>query len=98
MVNSGIEFALDGDIIRTGDFTWTIGGDITTLKNEVTELYGDEDTQIEDGFGIITVGQPVYQYYLVRYAGVNPANGDALFYDVDGNITNEYRAGLYPII
>ncbi|MGD2035542.1 MAG: SusC/RagA family TonB-linked outer membrane protein, partial [Bacteroidales bacterium] len=90
MVNQGIEFGLEGDVVRTGDLIWTIGADITTLKNEITELYGEDDTQIEDGFGILKVGEPVYQFFLVRYAGVNPANGDALFYDVDGNITNVY--------
>ena len=37
------------------------------------------------------VGHSVHEFFLNRYAGVNPANGDALWYDKDGNITNEYR-------
>ncbi|MBN1117144.1 MAG: TonB-dependent receptor [Bacteroidales bacterium] len=90
MVNKGIELSLDGDIVRTGDFQWNIGANITTLKNEVVELYGAEDQQIESGFGILKVGEPAYSFYLVKYAGVNSANGDPLFYDVDGNITNQY--------
>lgn len=90
MVNRGIEFSVEYDVIRTGDFLWNIGGNITTLNNEITELYGEEGQQIESGFGILKKGYSAYQFYLVRYAGVNPANGDALFYDVDGNITNVY--------
>ncbi len=90
MVNQGVEFSLNGDIILTGDLQWTLGANITTLKNEITELYGEGDNQIEDGFGILKRGQPAYAFFLVRYAGVNPANGDALFYDVNGNITNSF--------
>jgi hypothetical protein len=39
----------------------------------------------------LVVGHPVGEFYINRYAGVNPANGDALWYDKDGNITNELR-------
>ena len=27
----------------------------------------------------------------IRYAGVNPANGEQLWYDKNGNVTNEFR-------
>src|SRR5690606_36346026 len=30
---------------------------------------------------------PMLEYFLVRYAGVNPANGNALFYTADGQLT-----------
>jgi len=32
----------------------------------------------------------MYMFYLFDYAGVNPVNGEALWYDVDGKITNKY--------
>ena len=41
---------------------------------------------------LITEGQPINIYKMVRYAGVNPANGDALYYTKDGKITNVYNA------
>ena len=37
------------------------------------------------------MGHPLGEFYINRYAGVNPANGDALWYDKNGNITNELR-------
>ena len=37
------------------------------------------------------VGHPVNEYYLNRYAGVNPANGEQLWYTKDGEITTEFR-------
>ena len=39
----------------------------------------------------MAVGHPVGEFYLNRYAGVNPANGDALWYTKDGEITTEYN-------
>ena len=40
----------------------------------------------------LVVGHPLGEFYLNRFAGVNPANGDALWYDKDGELTNEFRA------
>ena len=37
------------------------------------------------------MGESLGQFYINRYAGVNPANGDALWYDKKGNITTELR-------
>ena len=37
------------------------------------------------------MGHSVGEFYINRYAGVNPANGDALWYTKDGDITNEYN-------
>lgn len=34
---------------------------------------------------------PLGEFYLNRYAGVNPINGDALWYTKDGEITMEYN-------
>ncbi|MCC8173886.1 MAG: TonB-dependent receptor, partial [Odoribacter sp.] len=48
---------------------------------------------ILNGFNnLITEGKPINIYKMVRWAGVNPANGDALYYTADGDITNVYNA------
>ena len=39
----------------------------------------------------LKVGHSYGEFYLNRYAGVNPANGDALWYDKNGKITNEFK-------
>ena len=96
--NSGIEVSLSGDIIRTNDFKWTLGGNITFLDNEVIELVDGEDI-ITGTFGdnILRVGEEVNSYYAVEYAGVNPANGEPLYYDLDGNLTNQFSDGFQQI-
>ena len=92
MVTTGLELSLSGDIIRTQDFRWTIGGNITFIDYEVKELSG-QDQIILNGIAVLKEGEEPFTFYLPRYAGVNPANGDALYYDIDGNVTNEFSSG-----
>ncbi|MBQ1939791.1 MAG: SusC/RagA family TonB-linked outer membrane protein, partial [Alistipes sp.] len=39
----------------------------------------------------LVVGHPLGEFYINRYAGVNPANGDALWYTKEGELTNELK-------
>ena len=39
----------------------------------------------------LKVGHDSREFYLNRFAGVNPANGDALWYDKNGKLTNEIK-------
>ncbi|MFD2247039.1 SusC/RagA family TonB-linked outer membrane protein [Pontibacter ruber] len=87
--NRGVEVSLDGDIVKTGDFTWSANASVTYNKNEITKLVGDQQ-EIENGIYINRVGETMNSIYLVRYAGVNPDNGDPQFYTKDGEITNVY--------
>lgn len=96
--NSGIEVSLNADIIRTADFRWNLGGNITFIDNEVKALIDDQDI-ITGTFGdnILRVGEEINSYYAVEYAGVNPANGEPLYYDLEGNITNEFSDGFQQL-
>ncbi len=91
MVNRGIELSLDVDVVRTEDFRWNVNANASYNKNEITELYsGLDEYEISGTNTKLVVGHSVGEFYTVRYAGVNPANGDALWYTKDGEITNEY--------
>lgn len=94
MVNRGVEFSLNADIIRTRNFTWNINANASYNKNEITELYnGLDEYEISNTSTKLVVGESVGQFYINRYAGVNPANGDALWYTKDGEITNVFSEG-----
>lgn len=99
MVNKGFEFELAGDVIRNQKLRWTISANLNLYDNEVTKLVNEDDPTTQDVnesdlftgsnyYSILRVGEEVNTFYVTRYAGVNPANGEALYYDVDGNITN----------
>lgn len=83
--NRGVEFALSGDVIRNNEFRWTIGGNVTYNQNKITSLPQDS---VISGVTILAEGRPVNSLFLVPYAGVNPENGNALYYTTleDGTV------------
>ena len=92
MVNRGVEFNMNATIISYRDFTWNINANVGYNHNRLTELYnGVDEYETANTSTKLVVGHPVGEFYMNRYAGVNPANGDALWYDKDGNLTNELR-------
>ena len=93
MRNRGIEFSVNADVIRTNDFTWSVGGNISYNENEILSL-GQVD-EFEQGTSIIRKGLPLGSHYAVKWGGVDPASGDPLYYDKEGNITNKY--GSYEV-
>lgn len=90
MVNRGAEFDFNVDVIRTKNFSWNVSANISYNYNEITELYNGLDSfEISDSSLRLQVGRPLGEFFINEYAGVNPINGDALWYDRDGNIVNE---------
>lgn len=92
LVNKGYEFTLKADILR-GDrnkVNWSVGANVSTLKNEITELYGGT---VNTGTTTLRVGEGVRTFYLRKWAGVDSANGDPLWFinGVDGETTNNYN-------
>ncbi len=89
--NHGLELGINGDVIRSNDFTLNLHANVTHNINEITKLV-NEGEDIDVGWNnVLKEGYPRYAYKMVRWAGVNPANGEALYYDKDGNITAVYN-------
>ncbi len=92
MVNRGVELNVTGTIVAARNFTWTANANVSYNRNKITELYnGGTEFELSNTSKKLVVGHDAGEFYINRYAGVNPANGDALWYDKDGNITNELR-------
>ena len=93
--NSGIEFLLNTVNVSNDDFSWTSSLNLATNENEVVTLPNGEDAI--SGRNILREGEPISAFYLVRYAGVNPDNGNALFLDENGVSTESYSSA-YRVI
>ncbi|MGB8193406.1 MAG: TonB-dependent receptor [Chitinophagaceae bacterium] len=96
MDNHGVELVLNAAILR-GDFNWNASFNISTYKNKVTKLVSPVPPQ-QRTLGRLAVGQPFGQFYGRKYAGVDPDNGDALYYLADGNTTNNYNLAADTIL
>lgn len=98
LYNQGFEFELTADVINTDNYSWNLGGNLSLIKNEITDLPTDVNG---DPLEITTAtryqaveGYEVDAWYMKEWAGVDPDNGDPLWYMDDGNggrtTTNDY--------
>ncbi|WP_339869853.1 TonB-dependent receptor [uncultured Algoriphagus sp.] len=76
MENSGFELRVFSNVINRGKFSWDTDFNITFIKNEVTNLI----SPLTGTYNKTEVGNPVAQLYGVMWAGVNPANGNPMYY------------------
>ena len=92
MVNRGFELQLNADVVRRGDFVWNLSANVSYNHNKITELYnGLNEYELSSTSTKLVVGHSVGEFYVNRYAGVNPANGDALWLTKDGEVTTEFN-------
>ena len=79
MQNKGWEIALNGTPVKAGDFAWDIGFNISLNKNKITSL-PNNNADIIAGNEIRRVGKDISSIYTALWAGVDPENGDPLWY------------------
>jgi TonB-linked SusC/RagA family outer membrane protein len=78
--NTGIDIAIDFDIIRRKDFYVTPYVNLNYNKNEVTELFNGLNFWSIPNTGVCwIVGQPVSFFY-PYFAGIDPADGTPTWY------------------
>ena len=88
--NSGFEFELRTVVIRNENFKWNIGASLSLYDNKVVKLVDENDLFTAQNFYTgLRVGEEVNTFFIPRYMGVNPANGQALFLDTDNNVTTQ---------
>lgn len=89
MYNEGIEFDINGDLVRNDAFRWNLRLNGTTFSNRITALPRGE---IIDGTKRMTAGSGVYDFWLRDWHGVDPNTGAGTF--VADNVD---AAGVYEL-
>jgi TonB-linked SusC/RagA family outer membrane protein len=76
MENRGFEFVINSENL-VGEFRWTTSFNYSRNRNKVTNL----DNQVIEGSFLSRAveGEPIGIFFGPQYAGVDPANGDALY-------------------
>ncbi|RNC84625.1 MAG: TonB-dependent receptor [Balneola sp.] len=85
--NEGIEFEINSVNVDNNDFVWSSRFNIAFQSNEILELPDDTDISPDDIFASRIIGETLGLIQVVRWAGVNPADGRPMWYDANGNIT-----------
>ncbi|HXE60576.1 MAG TPA: TonB-dependent receptor [Gemmatimonadaceae bacterium] len=99
VLNRGFELGLSSANFRSDDkngFTWNTDFNISFNHNEVTALFENQPFGDGENFRPISrvaVGQPIGEFYVLHFKGVDPQTGDAMYQDVngDGEITSDDR-------
>jgi TonB-linked SusC/RagA family outer membrane protein len=68
VVNKGLEFSVNADIINKRKLNWTVSANIARNFNEITKLAGNGD--IIDGVNILRVGESLGSFYGLVFDGV----------------------------
>lgn len=93
MKNEGLEFSVNYTPFNTENFSWNVSANLTLDKNTVTSIPDGQDiiggtstnTNIAPNL-IIREGESINSIYGHRYWGVNPANGNPVYYKADGSL------------
>ncbi|WP_042278880.1 SusC/RagA family TonB-linked outer membrane protein [Nonlabens tegetincola] len=86
LTNRGFDASLTYDIIRPTEedgFKLTAGVVANLNDSVIRDLLPEEGFVLGQG----REGGRLYEYFTIRYAGVNPANGNVLFLDANGDLT-----------
>jgi TonB-dependent starch-binding outer membrane protein SusC len=107
VINEGYEFGLNYNAINTKNFKWDINANLTLQKNKVfnlpnnsADIIGGSSTDINIQPNIIIrEGESLNSLYGFTYWGVNPKNGNPVYFKADGSLvqgnitatTRDYR-------
>lgn len=89
MDNKGVEVSLRFNVIRNADTKLSIFANMGYNANKIVSM---ENNDLTDD-AVDAVGGPANQWQLYEYLGVNPSNGEQLFRDINGNVTETPTAG-----
>jgi len=83
MDNKGVEGSLRVNVIRKSKTKLSLFANMGYNSNKIISMA----TNDLNGDAVDGVGGPADQWHLYPYLGVNPANGEQLFLDINGNVT-----------
>ncbi len=95
--NSGFELVVNTNNL-VGDFKWNTSINLARNVNKVIDLQGQRIPGGGRGPNFALEGEPLGVFFMVKYAGVNPENGDALYYDLKGEKTSTYSLDNRQIV
>lgn len=102
--NTGLELAVDAAVVRTKDILWNINFNISSNTNKMLAL-SDKESVTEmvisqgDVSQILLVGGGAFDWYMPKWLGVDPDNGEPLWediiYDDNGNEIDRVATNRY---
>ena len=80
MTNSGLEVSLSSLLLNCDGLKWTLTANATLMKNRINSLSSASNGKLVSGSLLLEEGESMLRMYLVKYAGVDPNTGQALYW------------------
>lgn len=87
MSNRGVEVELNAELVRTRNFSWSVGLNATHYKNKITNIPDQKKLKAYEGHNgyesgnyFYGEGLPMWTRYLYRSGGVDPNTGEMTYY------------------
>ena len=104
IVNSGVEVALNGAILKDKDLSWNLGVNAAFQQNELKNFVGAIETGGLSGQGIsgatsqrLVSGQPINVFYLRTFQGIDKTTGQSIYkLNTDGSDNLDYVGSPNP--
>ena len=94
--NTGIELAVQASLVRTRDFEWIVGGNISRSRDKIKSLGGEEQIVLsyDNGVQMVNrVGEAPYQFYGYQANGVYSTQAEADAANLSNRTGRRYNAG-----
>lgn len=92
MTNTGVDVDIKANIFNTPEWGWSVNANFNYNKNKITSLFeGRDKFPMPDYLLCYEVGHDANEFYMVRYAGVDPRDGKQMWYDKNGNLTKVFN-------
>ena len=94
--NTGIELSVQASLVRTRNFEWIVGGNITRSRDKIKSLGGEEQIVLsyDNGVQMVNrVGESPYQFYDYQADGVYSTQAEADAANLSNRTGRRYNAG-----
>lgn len=91
LLNRGVEWNINAEVLRSKDMVLTLFTTGAYNQNKLLDIGGVPPYL--SGTSFLQIGLPLGSNYTVKWAGVDAATGQPLYYDVNGKITTTYSTG-----
>lgn len=93
--NLGVEFDFTYGIFRTKEFNWDVNFNMTHVANRIHKLAPEYNGEYINGSNIYKEGGTIYNFYLVKWAGVSEETGEAMYWAKDAETGDYYKTTNY---
>lgn len=91
LLNTGVDLNMNLEVLNTSAFRWNIYANFNYNKTKIQSLFNGLDELAFPQYGLkYQVGHDPNEYFSVLCAGVDPRDGEMVYYDLSGNKTKTF--------